>query len=240
MLPFNFHCLILSQLNSHFFQDHSRQALNSPITFWPQRDGESPHLPEHQGPNSSSMLLMLWASAPWGTDLTWVAHTHFYYSFGEVNMQLYVCRMTSPSWFSKPSWLTPKHFSPSVQFATWWDLLHPHQPCSFAPVLQLQMRCCWVKSGRHSDRIHVVHPPCSQEWMSIHTAEEALWDSHGTSAFSRQCHDAPHHNIREKFKHERCLQDTGSKSSCPLMGPRWSVVLHFFKYLKQYCKPIFS
>lgn len=77
-----------------------------------------------------------------------------------------------------------------------------------------------------------------QEWMSTHTAKEALWDSHSTSAFSWQCHDAPHHNCSEKFKQEQCLQDTGSKSSCPLMGPHWSVVLHLFIHLKLYCKSI--
>lgn len=81
MLSFNFHCLILSLLNSCFFQDCSCQALNSLITFWPQQDGESPWLPEYQALGS---YLSTCSPGNWSH---WAAHTHFYHSHGEMNKQ---------------------------------------------------------------------------------------------------------------------------------------------------------
>lgn len=145
MLPFNFHCLILSLLNSRFFQDCSCQALNSLITFWPQQDWQSPRLPEHQALGSHL------SASPHGTSLTRllipIFTTHvvkWIYSFMYLEWHPPEDSQNPYGW----PWSTPLH-----QFAS--DML-PRYGTSCIPTS------------------HVALLLFCLEWMSLHTAKDAL------------------------------------------------------------------
>lgn len=66
------------------------------------------------------------------------------------------------------------------------------------------------------------------------------WDSLCPAEISQKCHSAPHLNVRGNFKQDQCLKETGCKSASPLTVSPCSAVLHFYIYLKQYFKSIFS
>lgn len=78
---------------------------------------------------------------------------------------------------------------------------HPMGPPAVPPVMQLYF--CFVRSGLASALPRML--------FGILSARQRF---HGNTTMLLTV-------TSEKFEQEQCLQDAGSKSSCPSMGPEW-------------------